>query len=192
MEDIIKEAVYLINIHAYEPLSQFLQAESHLSQATQNMRVMSTIIRRYAARRKHNMRLFKFYSKEMMKFTYVMEGGIDVFCVSASITDGNNSNNGLYRAASPPSAAAGGAAGGGEEEERIDGIPEEFVLWLDICDESALSRLCIAPRSVFELPRECEDERLSTGKDGSSYKSTVVYYTALHSYGVDCLAHRSD
>jgi hypothetical protein len=37
------------------------------------------------------------------------------------------------------------------------------ILWLDVCDEPGLSRLCLAPKSVFELPKECEDERLSVG-----------------------------
>jgi hypothetical protein len=40
---------------------------------------------------------------------------------------------------------------------------QPFVLWLDICDEPALSRICLAPRDVFSLPKEYEDERLANG-----------------------------
>lgn len=44
-------------------------------------------------------------------------------------------------------------------------VPEEHVLWLDICaDDPALSRVCIATREVFELPVEFEDERLANGR----------------------------
>lgn len=37
------------------------------------------------------------------------------------------------------------------------------VLWLDVCEEPGLSRLCIAPKQIFELPKEYEDERMAYG-----------------------------
>lgn len=38
-------------------------------------------------------------------------------------------------------------------------------MWLDICEEMALSRLCVATREVFELPaQDYEDERLANGE----------------------------
>ena len=37
------------------------------------------------------------------------------------------------------------------------------VLWLDVCEEPGLTRLCLAPRSVFELSKDYEDERLANG-----------------------------
>jgi hypothetical protein len=40
---------------------------------------------------------------------------------------------------------------------------EPFVLWLDICEEPALSRICLAPREIYSLPKEYEDERLANG-----------------------------
>lgn len=48
---------------------------------------------------------------------------------------------------------------------RREGMPqEEMVMWLDICaTDPSLSRLCVAPRRVFELPKHCEDERLTNG-----------------------------
>lgn len=36
-------------------------------------------------------------------------------------------------------------------------------MWLDMCDDMSLSRLCVASREVFELPKDCEDERLANG-----------------------------
>lgn len=37
------------------------------------------------------------------------------------------------------------------------------MLWLDVCEEPGLSRLCLAPREVYNLPRVYEDERLANG-----------------------------
>jgi hypothetical protein len=47
-----------------------------------------------------------------------------------------------------------------------DGEPHyaTMVLWLDVSDEPALSRICIAPRDIFELPVEYEDDRLANGE----------------------------
>lgn len=42
--------------------------------------------------------------------------------------------------------------------------PENWVVWIDICDEPALSRLCVAPKNIFALPVNCEDERLANGE----------------------------
>ncbi len=43
-------------------------------------------------------------------------------------------------------------------------LQTEKVLWLDTSEDPALSRLCLAPREIFELPVEYEDERLAHGK----------------------------
>ena len=41
---------------------------------------------------------------------------------------------------------------------------EERMLWLDVSEDPALSRICIAPKEIFELPAEYEDERLANGE----------------------------
>ena len=41
--------------------------------------------------------------------------------------------------------------------------PAEMILWLDISDEEALSRICIAPKEIFDLSPEYEDDRLANG-----------------------------
>jgi hypothetical protein len=39
----------------------------------------------------------------------------------------------------------------------------QTVLWLDVSEDPALSRVCVAPRDIFELPVEYEDDRLANG-----------------------------
>jgi len=37
------------------------------------------------------------------------------------------------------------------------------VMWLDVSENPALSRLCVAPRNIFDLSPDYEDERLANG-----------------------------
>ncbi len=48
----------------------------------------------------------------------------------------------------------------------ISSPPEsgEQVMWLDVSEDPALSRLCVAPRDVFDLSPDYEDERLANGE----------------------------
>jgi hypothetical protein len=88
----------------------------------------------------------RFYSKELMDFVIMMENGIEVFNID-HLFDHSQSQSHAHRHSSKAAAR-----------------PEVHILWLDVCaEEPGLSRLCLAPRSVFELPKECEDERLSVG-----------------------------
>lgn len=75
-----------------------------------------------------------------MDFVYKMENGVEVYNID-HLFDHSHSHSGRRRKVRP----------------------EVYVLWLDVCEEPALSRVCLAPRSVFELPKEHEDERLSNG-----------------------------
>eukprot|EP01040_Poterioochromonas_malhamensis_P005636 gene5634-6056_t len=43
------------------------------------------------------------------------------------------------------------------------GEPDVYMLWLDVCEEPSLSRICLAPKKIFALPKAYEDERLANG-----------------------------
>ena len=52
-------------------------------------------------------------------------------------------------------------------------VLSEYVLWLDSSEELALSRVCVAERSVFNLkPQLFEDYRL---ENGSTYIHTYIH-----------------
>lgn len=40
---------------------------------------------------------------------------------------------------------------------------QSSILWLDVCEDPTLSRLCVAPKEIFSLPLEQEDDRLANG-----------------------------
>lgn len=42
-------------------------------------------------------------------------------------------------------------------------VVSDGIFWIDPSDEQALFRICFAPKDVFDLPREFEDDRLANG-----------------------------
>eukprot|EP01038_Epipyxis_sp_PR26KG_P016196 gene16196-22030_t len=153
IEEFLKEVAANLNYEVYEPFNQFIEAKANLIDLKVKVAQIYRIFRKYRAYRKLPQRLFRFYSKELMAFTYLLEGGIDVFTVSNEDQNPHSPNGRhIYHALNT-----------GVDSFQVEGIPDEYVLWIDVCEDPALSRICVNTREVFELPRECEDERLAYG-----------------------------
>jgi hypothetical protein len=136
IEVFIQDVVNKIDFEVYEPLGDFICAKENMKRLLLKVVIIKRVFRRFIAKKKLNLRLFKFYSKELIKYMYAMESGIAVHDATCNniITINNMSS------------------------------PVEYVLWLDVCEEMALSRLCLATREIFELPAaDYEDERLANG-----------------------------
>lgn len=54
----------------------------------------------------------------------------------------------------------------------------EQVLWLDLSEEPALTRLCVAPKDIYYLPSEWEDRRLSNGNQSMRITVMVIWLSS--------------
>lgn len=134
IEYFLKELLLNVDYELYEPLSQFIDATNFIGGFFNKLKLIIKYFRFNLAKKSLNQRLFRFYSKELLNFIYRLENGIDVYNIDDPLADGDDAR-----------------------------ILTSSVLWLDVCEEPGLSRICLAPRSIFELTKDYEDERLANG-----------------------------
>lgn len=133
IEAYLKDVVNTIDFEMYDPLNHFIDGTKQLQRLLSNLAVIIRFFRLKLAKKKLLSRLYRFYSKELMDFVYTMENGIELYNIDPKL---------------PPESLKKNC---------------HSILWLDVCEEPGLSRLCIAPKEIFELPKEFEDERLAYG-----------------------------
>lgn len=141
IETFVKETLELLDPEIYAPLALFLDSPPHFDHVRRQLKKVIKVLRRAPNKKKLLLRLFEFYSKDLMDFVCKLENGIEVY----NIDDRFASEEPLSTTTTATKTPS--------------------VLWLDVCEEPGLSRLCLAPKSVFALPAVdiYEDARLANG-----------------------------
>lgn len=173
LDALIKEIVNNIDVSKYNPLNNFLKYSNNMSSFIKKVHTIQKTFRRFWAKKLFNFYLFQFYSNETTSLLYHLEEGIIVYEANPSGLV-YHYHDGVYGFAS--------IKGYNNNEVEIDNniSPFELVLWLDVSEEPALSRLCIATIDVFNSPRSNEDERLANG----IFLSDIAdIRTGINSYG---------
>jgi hypothetical protein len=172
LDALIKEIVDNIDVSLYHPLNNFLKYSQNMSSFLMKVHTIQKTFRRFWAKKLFNFYLFQFYSNETTNLLYRLEEGIIVYEANPSGLV-YHYHDGIYGFASIKN----------NNEIEIDNKnkpPIELVLWLDVSEEPALSRLCIATIDVFNSPRSNEDDRLANG----IFLSDIAdIRTGINSYG---------
>lgn len=204
VEKFMIEFVEKLNIDRFKPLDDFIQGTANIRLFLESASLIKRAARRFLARRRRDLHLFQFYSKDLMDFVLILESGIDIFEITVPAESppkmtsparpqlGSKSNSAGYvtgpadfrrttfsrsmslfetsmkkdileHSASFYSPEEFDDVAVAEGTEEYSGIPDEQVLWLDVCEDPALSRICIASKVVFEMPKQYEDLRLANG-----------------------------
>jgi len=170
IELFLKELLCTVDYELYEPLSLFIEANRFISILHHKLKIIIKVFRMNVAKKSLNQRLFRFYSKELLNFVYRLENGIEVMNIDdphphphphpnpqpqqQQIEDNDDNNNQSY---------LHNNHNNNNNPLLLSTDDDPYVLWLDICEEPGLSRICLAPRSIFELSKDYEDERLANG-----------------------------
>lgn len=162
MESFLQEVTAKIDYRRYKPLARLIEISENLSRVQVMGSKIVKAVRRFMGRCKLNLSLYKFYSKELLDFVCTMEYGIEVYDASVVRAPELLVLSGASAVQQHPSSGPT-TPGLNNNNSCYENNPEIQVLWIDVCEEPALSRVCVAPRSKFELPKKFEDERLTHG-----------------------------
>jgi hypothetical protein len=151
IENVLKEILLILDFEIYDELFEFMDADRHLKIITKNINIIMKFIRSILARKRLvNVRISSFLS-----FFCLLSYENLLFLLFQRLFRFYSQEllNFMYTMES-----------GIDVFDMDENDPNEpFVLWLDICEEPALSRICLAPREIYSLPKEYEDERLANG-----------------------------
>lgn len=76
IEHFLKEIVGLVDFEVYKPLYRFIEADKHLGKLLRVTSTIAGVTKKYLAKKKLNHRLYRFYSKDLMRFIYTMVNSI--------------------------------------------------------------------------------------------------------------------
>lgn len=157
IDNFIANIISSVNIIKNNFLLKFFDYDKHHDRLQKSLKIIRNFLNFKSLT--FNERLLRFYSEDLMRLQCALEYGIEVYNID-HITE-------IVHFFSQNKLAKNKEENGEEiidKKKKFIVTTEPYILWLDKCDDLSVSRLCLTPKSIFDLDtKNYEDEKLSNG-----------------------------